>query len=119
MYRDDGLAIISGDPRKVENVKKDICKIFKSNELRITIEASKKSVNFLDVTMNLTTGKHQPYIKESNIIKCVNIKSNHPPTVLQAVPQGINERLSAIDLQTWNQLKSGTTLSRSIKEKWI
>ena len=105
MYRDDGLAIISGDPRKVENVKKEICKIFKNNGLKITIEANQKSVNFLDVTMNLTTGKHKPYMKESNIIKYVNIKSNHPPAVLQAVPRGINERLSAIssDMESFNK----------------
>ena len=55
--------------------------------------------------MNFTTGKHKPYMKESNIIIYVNIKWNHPPAVLQAVPRGINERLSAIssDMESLNK----------------
>ena len=44
MYRDDGLAIVSGNPQQVENMKKEICCIFKDNGLKITIAANKKSI---------------------------------------------------------------------------
>ena len=55
LYRDDGLAILKQTPREIERVKKEICKIFAKNDLRITIEANKKVVNFLDVTLDLST----------------------------------------------------------------
>ena len=54
LYRDDGLAITDATPKATENIKKDICRIFKDNGLRITIEANKQTINFLDVTFNLT-----------------------------------------------------------------
>ena len=57
LYRDDDLAVINQTPQKIEKIKKEICKIFAQNNLRITIEANKKIVNFLDVTLDLTTGR--------------------------------------------------------------
>ena len=47
LYRDDGLAVLNQLPQKIENVKKEICKIFSKNGLRITIEANKKLSTFL------------------------------------------------------------------------
>ena len=41
-------------------MKKDIRKVFQNNELKITIEANKKVVNFLDVTLDLNSGQHIP-----------------------------------------------------------
>ena len=78
LYRDDGLGIVKGTPRQIENMKKDICKTFQENNLRITIEANKKVVNFLDVTLDLNTGKHMPYMKPNNNPIYVHSLSNHP-----------------------------------------
>ena len=36
LYRDDGLATTNTTPRDTENIKKEICRIFNSNGLRIT-----------------------------------------------------------------------------------
>ena len=47
-------------------MKKDICRIFRDNELRVTIEANKKVVNFLDVNLNLNSGQYLPYMKPNN-----------------------------------------------------
>ena len=63
LYRDDGLAVIDQTPQKIEKIQKEICKVFAKNNLRITIEANKKIVNFLDVTLDLTTEKYKPYLK--------------------------------------------------------
>ena len=52
LYRDDGLAVIDQTPQKIEKIKKEICKVFAKNNLRITVEATKKVVNFLDVTLD-------------------------------------------------------------------
>ena len=62
-----GLGIIKATPREVENIKKSLCPIFQKYGLKITIETNKKVVNFLDVTLNLNTGKFQLYFKPNNI----------------------------------------------------
>ena len=53
LYRYDGLAISNTTPRDTENIKKEICRIFNHNGLRITIKANKQTINSLDVTFNL------------------------------------------------------------------
>ena len=53
-------------------------------------------VNFLDVTLDLQSGKHYPYTKEGNVPLCVHKKSNHPPSILKNIPDSINKRLSEI-----------------------
>ena len=50
LYRDDGLAVLQQTPKATEKIKKEICKILRKCDLKITIEANKKVVNFLDVT---------------------------------------------------------------------
>ena len=53
-------------------------------------------VNFLDVTLNLSTGKYQPYSKPNNVPLYVHNKSNHPPSILRNIPLSINKRLTEI-----------------------
>ena len=43
--------------------------------MKITIEANKKVVNFLDVTLDLNTEKFKPYSKTSNTSLYVHSKS--------------------------------------------
>ena len=78
LYRDDGWAAFKGTPREIEKIKKGICKVFRDNDLKITVEANTTKVNFLDVTLDLTSGKYYPYTKEGNIPLYVHTKSNHP-----------------------------------------
>ena len=96
LYRDDGLAICRGRPRNIEKIKKQICDIFQSHSLRITIEANKTSVNFLDLTLDVTNGVYKPYMKPNNAILYVNKSSNHPPAIIKNIPESINKRLSNI-----------------------
>ena len=58
IYRDDGLAITNATLRDTENIKEEICRIFNNNGLRITIEANKQIINFLDVTFNLNQAEY-------------------------------------------------------------
>ena len=94
LYRDDGLAISNKTPRQTELIKKEICKIFKKNGLSITIEANKKVVDFLDITLNLNTGTFKPFSKPNNTPSYVHSKSNHPPSIIKNIPESINKRLS-------------------------
>ena len=96
LYRDDGLAVCSASPQKIEKTKQEICKVFKANNLSITIEANKKIVNFLDVTWDLTNRSFKPFMKPNKKILYVHHQSNHPLALLKNIPENINKRLSSI-----------------------
>ena len=53
-------------------------------------------MNFLDVTLDLQSGKHYPFTKEGNVPLYIHKKSNHPPSILKNIPDSINKRLSEI-----------------------
>jgi hypothetical protein len=96
LYRDDGLAVCNKTAREIEQIKKEICRIFANNKLKITIEANKKVIEFLDITMDLTTATHKPYMKPNNTPLYVHRQSNHPPNIIKNIPESINKRLSTI-----------------------
>ena len=96
LYREDGLAAFSVKPREMEKIKKGICKVFRDNDLKITVEANTTKVNFLDVTLDLRSEKFYPYMKEGNIPLYVHKESNHPPSILKNIPKSINKRLPEI-----------------------
>ena len=98
LYRDDGQGVTKASPRQAELIKKELWSIFAKYGLKITIEANKKVVNFLDVTLNLANGKYLPYNKPGNIPLYVNKKSNHPPHIIENIPKSINKRLSEISI---------------------
>jgi len=82
--------------------------VFTKNNLRITIEANKKVVNFLDVTLDLTTEKFKPYLKPTTTPLYVHSKSNHPPCIKKNIPEAINKRLSEIssDEETFKKARA-------------
>ena len=59
LYRDDGLAITNATPRETENIRKEICRNFNNNGLRITIEANKQIINFVEVTFKVPIFTHE------------------------------------------------------------
>ena len=83
-------------PQRCERLKKDICKLFSANDLKITIEANSKTVDFLDVNLNLISGLHKPFTKPETKVQYINVKSNHPPLILKNIPSGIEDRLSML-----------------------
>ena len=96
LYRDDGLAASDLRPQEVERMKKKICSLFRKHGLEISIEANSPVVNFLDITLDLTTSEYRPYMKPNQTIKYVSKFSNHPPAVTKNLPKNINNRLSKI-----------------------
>ena len=93
---DDGLAACSATPKQVDKVKKEICKVFKRHNLNITIDANKKIVNFLDISLDLKNNTYKPYIKPNDVPTYVHNQSNHPPSDLKNIPESVNKRLSTI-----------------------
>ena len=80
LYRDDGLTAFNLPPRKIESIKKKICSTFGEHNLELTIEANKKCVNFLDVTLDLRTQSFKPYTKPGNIPQYINRQSQPSTT---------------------------------------
>jgi hypothetical protein len=97
LYRDDGLAIFKNKSgQQMERIKKHFVKIFKNNNLSISINCNIKIVNYLDLTLNLIDNSFQPYSKPENTLNYVHADSNHPPTIINNLPQNIELRLSTI-----------------------
>ena len=116
LYRDDGLGVTKASPRQAELIKKKLCSIFAKYGLKITIEANKKVVNFLDVTLNLASGKYLPYNKPGNIPLYVNKKSNHPPRIIENIPQSINKRLSEISIDEDSFSKAAALYQKALDD---
>ena len=95
LYRDDGLGAHRRIPGpQLERIKKDIIKIFKDHGLSITIATGLKSVNFLDVNLDLDKGTYKPYSKPNNVPSYIHKESNHPPTIIKRIPTIISDRLN-------------------------
>ena len=116
LYRDDGLAVCKATPRQTEIIKKELCRIFANNKLKLEIEANKKVVNFLDLTLDLRTGTYKPYLKPNNTPLYVHKQSNHPPLIINNIPESINKRLSSISSNE-NAFNTGTPIYQEALQK--
>jgi len=96
LYRDDGLGITDLKPQLAEKLKKDLCTLFQSHDLKITIAVNIKTTNYLDVTLDLVKKRHTPYSKPNNIPLYVHKESNPPPSILKNITESINRRLCDI-----------------------
>ena len=97
LYRDDGLGSYANMPGpQTERTRKKITKIFKDNGFSITIDMNLLKVNYLDTSMDMSTGKYQPYRKPNDKPLYINCKSNHPPNIIKQIPTMIQNRLSEL-----------------------
>ena len=95
LYIDNGLtAVNSSCGPLLDKMRKKIIALIKNEGLSITIETNLFEMDFLDVTFNLVTGKFFPFRKPNNQLLYINVKSNHPPTIIRYIPDMINKRLS-------------------------
>ena len=94
LYRDNGLGILwnSSGP-EIEQKRKQI-QIFKSCRLNITVKTNLKTVDFLDVCLDVINNTYQPYQKPNSKTVYVNKHSNHPPIISKEVPKAINKRIT-------------------------
>ena len=97
LYRDDGLAIVKdATGHGADRLRKEIIQVFQTHGLKITIDANRKVVDYLDISMNPNTGTFQPYRKPNSTPVYVDVSSCHPPEVLKQIPIGVNKRLQRI-----------------------
>jgi hypothetical protein len=119
IYRDGGLGVTCSAPRQVEAIKKKICSIFAEFNLKITAEANLKTVDFLDVILDLENESFRPFIKLKNIPLYMNKLSNHPPSVANNIPAGVNKRFSSISSDEKMEDNRSTTLPGGPNKKWL
>ena len=81
LYRDDGLAMVTGSGPQMDRLRKDIHKLFQGMKLDVTVETNLLITDYLDVTFNLNDGSFSPYTKPGNQIKYVSSSLNHPPHI--------------------------------------
>ena len=109
LYRDDGLAVLRNyNPKKTDNLRKQLIKLFKEEGLSITIETNLKTTDFLDIHLNLESNSHGPYTKPNSKIHYINLHSNHPKAVTKQLPLNINQRLNGLSssIDEFNKAKA-------------
>lgn len=94
LYRDDVLFITRVNSRLYDKMKKDLHKFVSRCGLKITLGEEKKSVNYLDINLNLATGIYNPFHKNNANIKYINISSNHCVSVNEVLVDNIFRRIS-------------------------
>ena len=55
-----------------------------------------KIVNFLDITLTLSSEEYQPYSKPNSQPLYINVHSNHPPSIIKCIPTMISDRINKI-----------------------
>ena len=95
LYRDDGLAVFknTSGPQS-ERIKKDFQQIFKDMGLDLIIVCNRKSVDYLDVTLNLNDGSFRPFHKPDNETNYIHAQSDHPPSIIKHLPMAVEKRIS-------------------------
>ena len=97
LYRDDGFAAIKSTSGVIlGKMRKNIIAPFKEEGLTITRGNNLIETDLLNATFNLTTDKICPFRKPNNVPLYINVKSNHPSTIMKDLPKMINKRLSEL-----------------------
>ena len=76
---------------QLETIKKSLQKTFKDFGLEIAAESNLKTVNYLDLTLNLNDGSFRPCDKSDDIIQYINKEFNHPPNLIKHLPASIEK----------------------------
>ena len=106
LYRDDGLAILrNASGPDAERVRKKVTKFFQYHQLKVTVDTNLTQTDFLDVTLNLSTGRYWLYRKPNDQPLYINVQSNHPPLITKKLPCMIVKRISDIscDVDAFNR----------------
>ena len=87
LYLDDGLPVFKNKcGPQAERIKKDFQKIFRENDLNIVIKCNLKTVDYLDVTLNLLNNTYKPFSKPNNETNYIHKESNHPLSIIKQIP---------------------------------
>ena len=77
-------------------MRKKVTQFFQYHQLKVTVDTSLIQTDFLEVTLNLCTGRYWPYRKPNDQPLYINVQSNHPPLIIKKLPHMIVKRISDI-----------------------
>ena len=106
LYRYDGLAILlNASGPDAERMRKKVTEFFEYHQLKVTVDTNLIQTDFLDVTLNLSTGRYWPYRKPNDQPLYINVQSNHLPLITKKLPCMIVKRISEIscDVDAFNR----------------
>lgn len=94
---DDGYAILqNANVHLADKKRKEIINEFNKICLKITIQVSFKTVNFLEVSFDMDNETYNPYHKPNESPKFINSNSYHPKNNVALQASSYDERLSFI-----------------------
>ena len=97
LYRNDSLAILRNTSgHGLERIRKNTSKNLQHHGLHVTTKAYKIKTDFIDIKLNLSSGKFWPYRNPSNQLLYIHAASNHPLIIKKYLPSMIVERVSEI-----------------------
>ena len=74
---------------------KGVISIFETEfKFKIKSETNLNFLNFLDATLNLNTGTHEPYNKPNDNPLYINIDSNYLPNIIKNLPENTQKRIT-------------------------
>ena len=95
LNKGDRLALFKNiNGHRAEKIRKEFHQLFKENGLSLETDCNLKTINYLDITLDLNTGTYKPYSKPNDEIFYIHAKSNHPANILKELPISIKTRLS-------------------------
>ena len=79
-------------------------------------------MNFLDLTLDLTTGKYKPYNKPGNIPLYINVKSYNPANIIKNFSESISQCINQLShkksvFDNSKDLYNNALSSRGFKDK--
>ena len=98
LYRDDGLIALPSHGREQEKIRQKLVSLFGNNHFKIEAQVNVKTVAFLDARLNLDKREIRPYRKPNDgpYPRYVHRLSDHPPKLLDSLPEMINNRLNKL-----------------------
>ena len=105
LYRIEGLAIFKNiNGHRADKIRKEFHQLFEENGLSLEIEFNLKTINYLDITLDLSTSTYKPYRKPNDEKLYIRAKSNHSANILKQLSISIETRLSGASKHCQNIL---------------
>ena len=82
--------------RQVDRKRKQIVELFKQYKLSITVDINFTTLNFLELSFDLTNEADLTYKKPNDISIYIHVNFNQPPSIVKELSNSISKRISNI-----------------------
>ena len=82
--------------RQVDRKRKQIVELFKQYKLSITVDINFTTLDFLELSFDLTNEADLTYKKPNDISIYIHVNFNQPPSIVKELSNSISKRISSI-----------------------